>query len=74
MKVGGTLLVHLLKLSQAIFDYTSNEADELSFDAGDIVYVLDWADPDWWRARCKGREGQVHTGILDSTSYWLIYS
>ena len=27
--------------------------------AGDIVYVLDMADTDWWKARVKGKEGQV---------------
>ena len=41
---------------QAIYDFTSTEEDELSFQSGDILYVLDWADKDWWRARCKGRQ------------------
>ena len=27
--------------------------------AGDIVYVLDMSDTDWWKARIKGKEGQV---------------
>lgn len=27
--------------------------------AGDIVYVLDMSETDWWKARIKGKEGQV---------------
>ena len=28
--------------------------------AGDIVYVLDMSETDWWKARIKGKEGQVN--------------
>jgi len=32
----------------------------LSFDEGDILYVLDkTVEKDWWKCRCKGKEGMV---------------
>jgi len=57
------------KIMTAIHDYVANEADELSFKEGDIVYVLDMSDTDWWKARIKGKEGQVPSNYLESTSH-----
>jgi len=57
------------KIMTAIHDYAANEADELSFKAGDIVYVLDMADTDWWKARVKGKEGQVPSNYLEAAAH-----
>jgi len=57
-----------IKIMKAIYDYQEQEPDELSFHAGDIVYVLDQTDDDWWRARCKGREGLVPSNHLEVAS------
>jgi len=57
------------KIMTAIHDYVANEADELSFKAGDIVYVLDMSETDWWKARIKGKEGQVPSNYLEATSH-----
>jgi len=57
------------KIMTAIHDYMANEADELSFKAGDIVYVLDMSETDWWKARIKGKEGQVPSNYLEATSH-----
>jgi len=36
----------------AVYDYSAQEEDEISFQAGDLIYVLDSSsDDDWWRAR-----------------------
>lgn len=41
-----------VKFSRALFPYTSKEEDELSFEEGDLLYIIDdSSDPDWWRAR-----------------------
>ena len=41
-----------VKFSRALFPYASKEADELSFEEGDLLYIIDdTSDPDWWRAR-----------------------
>ena len=51
-----------------MFDYNAEEEDELSFREGDILYVVDSSDPDWWKARCKGVEGLIPTNMVESAS------
>lgn len=36
------------------------QADELSFDEGDILYVYEKdVDSNWWKAKCGSREGLI---------------
>ena len=54
-----------LKFSRALFAYQAKENDELSFKEDDILFILDdKSDPDWWRARCHGKEGLVPANFL----------
>ncbi len=39
----------------ALFPYTAQNEDELSFLQGDVVLVLDREDPAWWRGQLKGQ-------------------
>ena len=37
----------------------------MSFEEGDLLYVLDdSSDPDWFKARCRGKEGLVPANFL----------
>lgn len=56
------------QVMRAVYDYTGEEEDELSFSAGDILYVVDSSDPDWWRARCKGQEGLVPSNMVENAT------
>jgi len=56
-----------MKFTRALFSYTSKEEDEISFEEGDLLYIIDdSSDPDWWRARCRGKEGLVPSNFLSS--------
>jgi len=57
-----------VKILTAVYDYSAEEEDELSFQAGDMIYVLDSSDADWWRARVKGKEGLVPSNLLENIS------
>eukprot|EP00092_Neocalanus_flemingeri_P029867 GFUD01032432.1.p1 GENE.GFUD01032432.1~~GFUD01032432.1.p1 ORF type:complete len:220 (-),score=76.73 GFUD01032432.1:141-800(-) len=57
-----------VKIMRAIFDYSAEEEDELSFLAGDILYILDQSEDDWWKARCKGKEGLIPSNLVESAS------
>ena len=54
------------KFVRANFAYVAKEQDELSFEEGDLLYILDWtSDPEWWKARCQGKEGLVPANFLN---------
>jgi len=33
--------------------------DELSFDEGDLLYILDMSNADWWKAKCGDATGLI---------------
>ncbi len=57
-----------LKFARALFAYASDDPGDLCFSEGDLLYVLDDAsDKDWWRARCRGKEGIVPANYLSAS-------
>ncbi|XP_035529934.1 apoptosis-stimulating of p53 protein 1-like isoform X4 [Morone saxatilis] len=54
-------------LLYALWDYTAQQADELSFSEGDALTVLrrrDDTETEWWWARLNDREGYVPRNLL----------
>ncbi|KAM7376699.1 hypothetical protein PAMP_006412 [Pampus punctatissimus] len=54
-------------LVYALWDYTAQQADELSFSEGDAITVVrrrDDTETDWWWARLNDREGYVPRNLL----------
>ena len=39
----------------ALFPYTAQNEDELSFLQGDVIHVVDREDPAWWKGELKGQ-------------------
>ncbi|KAJ3212154.1 Osteoclast-stimulating factor 1 [Dinochytrium kinnereticum] len=44
---------------RAMYAYEAQNPDELTFDEGSILYVLNKDDPSWWKCRCEDKEGLV---------------
>ncbi|XP_047657052.1 growth factor receptor-bound protein 2-like [Tachysurus fulvidraco] len=42
---------------QALYDFIAEEEDELGFNAGDVIEVLDRSDASWWKGRLRGNVG-----------------
>ncbi|KAL7861265.1 hypothetical protein AOLI_G00176140 [Acnodon oligacanthus] len=42
---------------RALYDFTAEEDDELGFNAGDVIEVLDRSDASWWKGRLRGNVG-----------------
>jgi myosin-1 len=48
---------------KAIYAYNANEADELTFNAGDIIYVISKDDSGWWTGV---KQGEQKKGLFPS--------
>jgi hypothetical protein len=48
-----SLIISLGKAA-AIYSYTGGNADELSFEEGDELTIVDKSDLDWWKAEQGG--------------------
>lgn len=45
---------------RAMFKYQATQSDELSFEEGDTLYILDTSDPNgWWKAKCNNKVGLI---------------
>ncbi|XP_060909828.1 GRB2-related adapter protein-like [Labrus mixtus] len=42
---------------RALYSFRAEEKDELSFNVGDVVQVLERPDPAWWRGQLRGKTG-----------------
>ncbi|TKS68584.1 SH3 domain-containing YSC84-like protein 1 [Collichthys lucidus] len=42
---------------RALYSFHAEERDELEFNAGDIIEVLESSDKDWWKGKLRGKTG-----------------
>lgn len=54
----------MVKVYRALFSYTSQQTDELTFEEGDRIYVKDQSETGWWRATVKGKSGLVPSNYV----------
>ena len=50
----------------AMFDYSKRVPEDLSFKKGDLMFIINTGDGDWWKARLKdsGREGYIPSNYV----------
>ncbi|GLH01279.1 Tonsoku-like protein [Gryllus bimaculatus] len=54
-----------VKVMRALYKYVAQYPDELSFQEGDILYVIDQvSDPNWWKARCGNQTGLIPSNYV----------
>lgn len=52
----------------AMYDYTANNEDELSFSKGQLINVLNKDDPDWWQGETSGVTGLFPSNYVKMTT------
>ncbi|XP_077988866.1 osteoclast-stimulating factor 1-like [Glandiceps talaboti] len=57
----------LVKVFRAVYKYEAQQDDELSFDEGDVLYILDMKNADWWKARCGGKGGLIPSNYVEES-------
>ncbi|KAI8899802.1 ankyrin repeat-containing domain protein [Globomyces pollinis-pini] len=53
-----------VEVVRALYAYQAQHADELSFEEGDVLYVLAKENPDWWTCKCGERQGLVPSNYV----------
>lgn len=66
------VLIELVSLAatsaKAVYAYTATSVDELSFEEGEALAIVDSSEADWWRAEKGGVIGVVPASYFDLQS------
>ncbi|XP_015916414.1 osteoclast-stimulating factor 1 [Parasteatoda tepidariorum] len=63
-----------VKVVRALYRYTAQQADELSFEEGDNLYILDVkSDANWWKASCKGKVGLIPSNYVEESTEEVLH-
>ena len=51
--------------AKAVYSYTANNSDELSFSEGETLTIVDATEDEWWKAERDGAIYIVPAGYLE---------
>lgn len=51
-----------------MYDYSAQNDDELAFNKGQIITVLNREDPDWWKGEVNGHVGLFPSNYVKLTT------
>ena len=60
-----------VQVVRAIYPYTAQQKDELTFEEGDTLYITEKSESGWWKARlggAKGREGLIPANYIEEST------
>lgn len=49
---------------RALYTFEPRTPDELYFEEGDIIYITDMSDTNWWKGTSKGRTGLIPSNYV----------
>ncbi|KAL5004340.1 hypothetical protein ScPMuIL_017796 [Solemya velum] len=62
-----------VKVVRAIYHYEAQQADELTFDEDDTLYIMDQSSPDWWKAKCGNKVGLIPSNYVEENTKSIDY-
>lgn len=66
--INSVLLITVLYIVEALYDYVKDKEDELTFNAGDIIYVLKKNDDGWYEGVLNGTTGLFPGNYVEPAS------
>ncbi|KAI0216596.1 Osteoclast-stimulating factor 1 [Lamellibrachia satsuma] len=58
----------LVKVVRSMYRYEAQQSDELTFDEGETLYILDMSDPNWWKAKCGNKTGLIPSNYVEANT------
>ena len=52
---------------RALYAYAAGSPEELAFNEGDVISVIDKSDSDWWKAEKDGKVLNVPAAYLEAS-------
>ncbi|XP_046543039.1 osteoclast-stimulating factor 1-like [Haliotis rubra] len=62
-----------VKVVRAMYRYEAQQNDELTFDEGDLLYIIDKTDSSWWKAKCGGKVGLIPSNYVEDNTESVDY-
>ncbi|KAK7489244.1 hypothetical protein BaRGS_00019496 [Batillaria attramentaria] len=62
-----------VKVVRALYAYEAQQPDELTFDEGDTLYILEKSDKDWWKAKCGRNTGLIPSNYVEENTESIDY-
>ncbi|XP_077615417.1 osteoclast-stimulating factor 1 [Crocuta crocuta] len=53
-----------VKVFRALYTFEPRTPDELYFEEGDIIYITDMSDNNWWKGTSKGKTGLIPSNYV----------
>lgn len=57
-----------VQVVKAIYAYQAQHHDELSFQEGDTLYILEKNEDGWWKAKCGSKSGLIPSNYIDGST------
>ncbi len=54
-----------VKVFKALYNYQAQHRDELTFEEGDLLYVTDMKNKDWYTAKCGKKTGLIPSNYIE---------
>ncbi|XP_020621170.1 osteoclast-stimulating factor 1-like [Orbicella faveolata] len=58
-----------VQVVRALYNYTAQQPDEISFEEGDILYIVDRSAGPWWKAKVGNKTGLIPSNYGKCRSY-----
>lgn len=53
-----------VQVVRAQYNYAAQQPDEISFDEGDILYIIDKSAGPWWKAKVGNKTGLIPSNYV----------